>query len=53
MNQVRTDLIAVGMNDPYARIYDRRMIKLSAYTSQTAQAASNGRADATNQNSTK
>lgn len=29
VNPLRTELIAVGANDPYIRIYDRRMIKLS------------------------
>ncbi|KAF6205167.1 hypothetical protein GE061_019334 [Apolygus lucorum] len=28
VNPLRSDLIAVGANDPYIRIYDRRMIKI-------------------------
>lgn len=35
VNPVRTEYIAVGANDPYARIYDRRMLK-------TFSSASNG-----------
>lgn len=27
VNPVRSELIAVGVNDPYIRLYDRRMIK--------------------------
>ena len=27
MSQVRNELLAVGANDPYVRIYDRRKIK--------------------------
>lgn len=27
VNPIRTEYIAVGANDPYARIYDRRMLK--------------------------
>lgn len=27
VNPVRTEYIAVGANDPYARVYDRRMLK--------------------------
>ena len=33
INQMRPELIAVGNNDPYARVYDRRMIKLMTYSS--------------------
>ena len=32
LNEVKTELIAVGNSDPYARVYDRRMIKLSSYS---------------------
>jgi len=28
INPVRSELLAVGANDPYIRLYDRRMIKL-------------------------
>lgn len=27
VNPIRTEYIAVGANDPYARVYDRRMLK--------------------------
>lgn len=27
VNPIRTEYIAVGANDPYARLYDRRMLK--------------------------
>lgn len=29
VNPVRTEMIAVGSNDPYIRLYDRRMIKVT------------------------
>ncbi len=41
LNQVRPELIAVGNNDPYARIYDRRMLKLSALPRTDASTSSN------------
>jgi hypothetical protein len=31
MNPVRSELLAVGGDDPYARIYDRRKIKPYTY----------------------
>lgn len=30
VNPVRTEQIAIGTNDPFARIYDRRMLKLTS-----------------------
>lgn len=30
LNPVKTELLAVGANDPYARIYDRRMLTPSS-----------------------
>lgn len=33
INQLRTELLAVGANDVYARVYDRRMISLAAVIS--------------------
>lgn len=29
INPLRTEMLAVGANDPYVRLYDRRMIKLA------------------------
>lgn len=29
VNPLRTEMLAVGSNDPYIRIYDRRMIKVT------------------------
>lgn len=35
VNPRRPELIAVGANDPYVRMYDRRMIKLSQVTAKS------------------
>lgn len=36
INQVDSNLIAIGSTDPYARVYDRRMLKLAAFSSNGA-----------------
>lgn len=30
VNPLRTEMLAVGSNDPYIRLYDRRMIKVTS-----------------------
>ena len=30
INPLRPEMLAVGANDPYVRLYDRRMIKLTS-----------------------
>lgn len=40
INQAKSELIAVGSNDPYARVYDRRMIKLENISNRTSQGTS-------------
>lgn len=36
INPVRTEFLGVGANDPYARVYDRRMLKPSSWASSTS-----------------
>jgi WD and tetratricopeptide repeat-containing protein 1 len=33
INENKPHLLAVGCNDPFARVYDRRMIKLKSFSS--------------------
>lgn len=33
LNENKPHLLAVGCNDPFARVYDRRMIKLKSFSS--------------------
>lgn len=37
INQARSEYIAVGLNDPYARVYDRRMIKMRSFKNRNTQ----------------
>lgn len=39
INPVRSELLAVGANDPYARVYDRRMMRTRHIVSRNAQRA--------------
>jgi hypothetical protein len=43
INQIRSEMIGVGCNDPFARVYDRRMISLRHFnnTGQTSQEFAN------------
>lgn len=41
LNEIRTELLAVGSSDPYARVYDRRMIKLSTYSNRRSESTPN------------
>lgn len=45
INQVDPNLIAIGSTDPYARVYDRRMLKLSAFSSNGAAGSSEQASD--------
>lgn len=40
INQKRPDYIAVGCNDPYARVYDRRMIQMRTISGRNSSSAS-------------
>ena len=35
INPARTEFIAIGASDPYARVYDRRMLALKPFTNRT------------------
>ncbi|CAF0923462.1 unnamed protein product [Brachionus calyciflorus] len=37
INQARSEQIAIGLSDPYARVYDRRMMQLRAFKNRNTQ----------------
>jgi WD and tetratricopeptide repeat-containing protein 1 len=45
INPARTEFLAVGCNDPYARIYDRRMVETQPYNARTVGPTERGEND--------